>query len=646
MRRDLTRVLRGELRHLLRDPATLLLVFGLPLLMVPLSVWSFRTLDQLGAGDEVEEDQEGLAVGGDAEVAGWLEPGDGLRWIEVPPDADGADAPLAEISLDRGLRAATITFRSASSDSRRAAGRLEEVVRRQGEREVDRALGDAGAGLAVAEVIRVELLDRSTARQRSGARLGGILPLALIVLVFTGALYTALDVFTGEKERGTLETLLSSRVDRRAVVLAKFATVLLLSLASGAVGLIAVTGAARSGAMRSAEGELALSVGTALVLAALLLPLAFQLAAAMTVTAAYAPDYKRGQALAMPAMLLVIAPAAVAALPGVDLGPLLALAPVAGVALAMRDAVAGELGWGMGALVVTISLLYAAAALWAGARLMGRETVLLGGRSAAARHARGNHVPEALGLFGLAVLLLWFLGSVAQQASMTWGMLFTQTVLLAGPALTAVLFFGLPVRRTLSLRDPRPADLALAVAAGLGLPAVGLLVSWIQGPFVPVPEAFARQMQEALLGDHSLLVVLATFALLPAVCEEILFRGAIQGLLRRSLPPLALCLVVGLLFGVFHLSLSRILPTGILGALLAYAALRTRSLAVPMVMHALNNGLMLTAVHRGWLGEDGEVSPWLVAGGVLLAGVALAGLGRSWGRRPAEAESPGGGADP
>ncbi len=630
MKRDLGQVFRGELRHLLRDPATLLLVFVLPLVILPLTLWSFHTMDQAKAGDEVDADEKPLAVGGSPEIRGWIDDGDGLRWVDGEVGDEGG--PLAEISLDDRLRQATVAFRSSSADSRRAAARLGKVVRRHGDEEVNEALAAAGVSVTRSELVSVETSDHATARQRTGLRIGRILPLALIFLVLTGALYTALDVFTGEKERGTLETLLSSRVDRRSVVIAKFATVLLLSLGAGAVGLLAFTGAVAVGAMQTPDGELVLSAGTAGVLTALLLPVAVQLAAAMTVIAAYAPDYKRGQALAMPAMLVVVTPAGLSAMPGIELGPALALVPVAGVALAMRDALAGDLGWAMGGLVAVASLAYAAAAVWAGARLMGRETVLLGGRSTASRHARGNHVPEALGLFGVTVLLLWFLGSIGQQASMTWGMLFTHTVLLAGPALVTVLYLGLPLRRTLSLRDPHPLDLLLAVAAGIGLPAIGLTISWLQDPIVPVPDALAEQMRAAVIGDHSLLVVLATFALLPAICEEILFRGAIQGMLRRSLPPLALCVLVGVLFGAFHLSVSRALPTGVLGALLAYAALRTRSLAVPMVMHALNNGLMLAAAHQGWLGEETDLSPGLLAGGGALALLACAGMGRF--RRP------------
>ncbi len=628
MRGDLGRVLRGELRHLLRDPATLLLVFVLPLAVLPLSLWSFGTMDRAQAGDRVEEDEAPLAVGGDAGIGGWIEPGDGLRWVDGGLGEDGDDAPVAEVRLDHGLRDATIAYRSSSTDSRNAATRLARVVQRRGEEEVDRVLKRAGAPVAAGDLVQVEVSDRATVRQRTGLRLGKILPLTLIFLILTGALYTALDVFTGEKERGTLETLLSSRVDRKAVLLAKFATVLLLSLAAGAVGLVAFGVAVGTGVMGDAEGQLALPAITVAVLGGLLLPVAVQLSAAMTVTAAYAPDYKKGQALAMPVMLMVVAPGGLAAMPGIELGPLLAVAPVAGVSLAMRDALAGELGWGLGGLVTAASVVWAVAALVVGTRLMGRETVLLGGRSAAARHARGNHVPEALGLFGVAVLLLWFLGSIGQQASMTWGMLFTQTVLLAGPAVVAVLYLGLPLRETLSLRDPHPVDLGLALVAGVGLPGLGLLISWAQEPVVPVPEAFTRQMSDALLGDHSLLVVLATFALLPAVCEELLFRGAIQGMLRRTVPPLAVCALVGLLFGAFHLSLSRFLPTGILGAALAYAALRSRSLAVPMVMHALNNGLMLTAAHRGWLAEDADVPAIWLVGGAALSVAALAAMGR------------------
>jgi membrane protease YdiL (CAAX protease family) len=80
----------------------------------------------------------------------------------------------------------------------------------------------------------------------------------------------------------------------------------------------------------------------------------------------------------------------------------------------------------------------------------------------------------------------------------------------------------------------------------------------------------------------------------------LLFRGALLGLLRRSLHPALACLLVGLLFGLLHLHVVRILPTGILGVLLCVAALRSGSLWVPVVIHALHNGVLVIASDQGW----------------------------------------------
>ena len=117
------------------------------------------------------------------------------------------------------------------------------------------------------------------------------------------------------------------------------------------------------------------------------------------------------------------------------------------------------------------------------------------------------------------------------------------------------------------------------------------------------------------------------FALLPALCEELLFRGTLLGLLRRSAGPIATCLVVGALFGVVHLHLIRMLPTGILGVLLCAAVWRSGSLWVPITIHALHNGFLVLASAKGWFGDP----PLLVLVGmsaVSIAAVALVGRRR------------------
>jgi membrane protease YdiL (CAAX protease family) len=128
------------------------------------------------------------------------------------------------------------------------------------------------------------------------------------------------------------------------------------------------------------------------------------------------------------------------------------------------------------------------------------------------------------------------------------------------------------------------------------------------------------------LQELSLPALLLAFAVVPALAEELLFRGAFLGLLRNSLGPIARCVVVGATFGLLHLSIYRVFPTGAFGVLLCFAAVRSRSLWVPVIMHALHNGVLLTWSTRG---DATELPAFgLLALSAAVAVGAVAGLGR------------------
>jgi membrane protease YdiL (CAAX protease family) len=107
---------------------------------------------------------------------------------------------------------------------------------------------------------------------------------------------------------------------------------------------------------------------------------------------------------------------------------------------------------------------------------------------------------------------------------------------------------------------------------------------------LPMPEDMAKQYLQLIhLEDTSLVVLLAVIAVSPAICEEILFRGAILSGLEKRLPAWLLIPVVGLLFGAFHLSIYRVLLTGLTGMVLTYVVWRTRSLWNGILLHCLFN---------------------------------------------------------
>jgi hypothetical protein len=86
------------------------------------------------------------------------------------------------------------------------------------------------------------------------------------------------------------------------------------------------------------------------------------------------------------------------------------------------------------------------------------------------------------------------------------------------------------------------------------------------------------------------MAMILVLAASPAICEEVLFRGAILSGLREKLHPVTLCLVVGLLFGLFHLTIFRMFVTGLSGVLLAYLVWRSGSIYMGMLAHFLING--------------------------------------------------------
>ncbi len=172
------------------------------------------------------------------------------------------------------------------------------------------------------------------------------------------------------------------------------------------------------------------------------------------------------------------------------------------------------------------------------------------------------------------------------------GHLVNQLAFLLLPALAAPWLLGLPLRPTLGLRRPAGADVLLALAAGLGATALSQAVAMLQAPLLPVPE---KLLQGPWSGaDLPLPAALLLWAVVPALCEETLFRGAVLGMLRSGHGRAATLLAPALAFGLFHLSIFRLLPTAAFGVLLGWAALRSRSLAVPVLVHAVHNGVLFT----------------------------------------------------
>jgi sodium transport system permease protein len=290
--------------------------------------------------------------------------------VEIPGDFDAA------VEGDR-KSAIRIYTSDGEPKSMQTAQQLQEFFQHRREDMVRRRLRERLLPETLVTPFDIQRTNVATPRQVTGTILGMILPYLIIVMCLAGAIYPSIDLTTGEKERGTLETLLSSPVARTNLVLGKGLVVLTVSLAAALLSLSS-NGVALIFLRDSGFAKLLLALDP-LALAGVcivMIPLAIFLASMAVAVGLFARSCKEANTYLQPMLLLAIAPAIVAALPGVDFNYGMALIPVLNMSLLCKELLAGTWHWGHVLLVFGSMTLYAALAVAAAVALFKRESVL------------------------------------------------------------------------------------------------------------------------------------------------------------------------------------------------------------------------------------------------------------------------------
>jgi sodium transport system permease protein len=218
----------------------------------------------------------------------------------------------------------------------------------------------------------------------AGETYGGLIPYLVILMCMTGAMYPAMDLTAGEKERGTMETILSSPVNRTHLVLAKFLLVLTASLATATLSVLSMGTSfsvlSRLAAMGTSGSDgfpmMTIHPDAALAVFVVSLPVAVLFSAVLITISVFAKSYKEAQSYLTPMTFIVLVPAIAAVLPGIELTPKLAVIPILNVSLLCKELVAGTYHWNYIALIFLSTCLYAVAALFLAVKMFQRESVL------------------------------------------------------------------------------------------------------------------------------------------------------------------------------------------------------------------------------------------------------------------------------
>ncbi|WP_164102585.1 ABC transporter permease subunit/CPBP intramembrane protease [Candidatus Laterigemmans baculatus] len=690
----LLRLCQKELRETLRDRRTIITLVLMPLLIYPVLSMTLNrfllTSGQVGGQPMfivgVASEREGrwleevlldprsgppaaISAAADGQLSqfrfatptGSGELGELLRTNEIDVIAEvDLDAPPPERER-RGGRFGRGEFARVTLTAVNGNGNSELARRILAERLLYFEKALAAETLAAAEIrppLSLEIEARGIGQAEHESMLVAIVPLVLVLMTITGAVYPAIDLTAGERERGTMESLVASPVARGAVLFAKYVAVVTVSL---------LTAIANLGAMLTtlwAGGLLPLLVGEGepipwfqfLQILGLLVLFSCFFSAVLLALTSFARSFKEAQAYLIPLMLLSLTPGVLSLMPGVELSGPLAVVPLLNIILLSREILAGSATAVTFLAAVLSTLAYAAAALAIAARLFGSDAVLRGSELSIGAAVRRPEQPRPRPSLSEAAMTLALLFPTYYLASNLLAQLAPAEIaprLVVNALVLFAVFGGLPLLAALYCRDTLRTTYRLQAppaAAVLGAAIMGLgLWTWAHELFL-IAEMFGLQgldaskisRVEAMVAEFRTIpawLILACLAVTPAIVEELCFRGYLFSALAEKGSPAKAIGVTAVIFGLFHvltgstLLLERFLPTAMLGVVLGWIAWRTGSVWPGILLHLTHNGFLELAVRYrdellAWgigVEEQTHLPPlWFAAGSAaVLLGAAL-----------------------
>jgi len=551
--------------------------------------------------------------------------------VAPPPDTAGErgtgdrrheDEPLW--SLPPTVTVVTIVYRGDRDDSETGANRMRRLLIAQRRELRHAALRDRGFQVPPGGVARVETANLASEGEVAGLTLGRLLTPLLLLFLLSGGAVVAIDSLAGEKERGTLETLLTTALARAEIVAAKQLLILTVAVVITVIqvgNLLAYVGFKLIPTTMNLSA--AVSPLTAVVLLVLYLPVAALVSSVLLLISGHARSYKEAQLYFFPVFLVGMLPGLAAVLPGLPLRSAIVLVPVANISVAVKEILIGQPDWPFVAIAWAMTATAALATSYATTRALSTERLISPPVAETTELAGGaalfpRHVVRWFALLWATNLIIGL--NFPTRTDIRIQTLVTLLGIFLGGSLLMIRHYRLAAREVLALRPVRPAvwlGVLTGVPAGL---LTGVGVFRLANLVVPVPQRVIESFGEFLLPEAvPTWQLLLLFTILPGVCEEIAFRGVLLYGLRRRLPPAALVVVVGIVFGIFHVSLFRIAPTAYLGMLLATVVLLTGSIFPAMAWHAFHNGLSLAAAESGWSFARAEPGTYVAAVAVLAA---------------------------
>lgn len=388
-------IIKKEFLDTLRDRRTLMVTVVMPLLIAPLMLIIVSKIQSSANDSEARRTLKvGYIAGGeDFGLQAALNASDSALTFIPFSDAEEMQKDIRNDSLDIGI---VVPADFASTVNGMETGQLQLYFLQTEETAADRikdgfkdykkqlmATRLDSLHLTASNIKPVDLqeINLSSIEEVIGKYAGGFLPYLFIAFCFMGCMYPAIDLFTGEKERGSIETILSTPIHRWKILVGKLVVVILSGFNTAFLALVGLfLGLQVTDTLPPAFMDLIyniLSPAFIVSFLVMLLPMTTFFAGMMVPVTTYAKSFKEAQSILTPLNFLVILPAIVGMFPGIELNVATALVPVLNVVLTTKELIAGTLDYGLYALTLASLLAIAALAVTLSVKRFGNEKNIL-----------------------------------------------------------------------------------------------------------------------------------------------------------------------------------------------------------------------------------------------------------------------------
>ena len=606
---------KREILDILRDKKTLVMMILVPIILYPLLIVGMTVLMTSIMASQ-EEKTYLVAFENDAALATeveriFAENEEDLTYkIEIVESSD-CKAELEALELDAYVVSDAngniqINYLSAKDNSTTAMSVLRDALDIYEDELREQRVSEAGLDVeTILNPVEVQNEDLSTTEESIGNIIGSMMPFLIITVILMGAIYPAIDVTAGEKERGTLETLLTLPVTNFEMIMSKFLAVSTIACASAVLNIFSMAGAMAflvTSSFSAAAEDLNIAIDFQNFIPGILFTIVVMMFFALLVTAVcmctcvFAKNFKEANNYITPVMLVFMFGSYAPMLPDLELTVQTAAIPIVNVALMVEGLFQFNYNYGLFAIVLFSNVAYSLLAIMVLGKIYNSEAVLFSeGLSGVKIFSKRSEMKEkqmpgvgdVVLLLCVVLLLSFYVGSYAQIKWGFGGLAIQQAIILIAPLFYAW-YMKADAKKLFSIQKIKPLQLIGSLCIGIAVFVGALIVGALLVPVFPESAENLSGLDAMLLEQPVYLLVLV-MAVMPAIGEELLFRGFLMGTLKHKYKAWITIAVTTFIFAAFHMSLIKLFTIGVVGLGLTWVTYKTGSIVASICVHFLNN---------------------------------------------------------